>query len=475
MRFLGRKRELATLRKVGQCRNGASLTVVYGRRRVGKTRLVEEAFKEGVLLTFEGVEGYTSQEQRTVFLSRLAQISGRTEYTLINNRKWTDVLTACVEYIAQTYGREPVTILFDEFQWMAAGQKKLVSALKYVWDLHFKKRTNVHLVLCGSVGSFLVKKVLRSRALYGRVTAEINLQPLRLDEISDVFIPKRSFREIVELYMSIGGIPQYLEFVDPKISTRLNLERLCFSHDGYLVSEFERIFVSHFGHVPHYRTIVKHLAERGYADRQQLLSACAIDSGGTLSTYLEDLELAGFIERYASIDRPEKVRNNRFRLRDHYIDFFLRFIQPSLKKIRSTSTRARFSTFVPDKRYTVWSGLAFERLCRFHHELIAKALGFQSVDYECGSWYSSRGKHSAQVDLLFKRSDNVLTLCELKFRTNKIGCAVIDTVEKKIQQLAKLQKKTIEKVLISASESTSDLVQEEYFNQILNLSDLFPK
>ena len=477
MKFLGRKSELAILQKGGvhnnYLRDGAIISVLYGRRRVGKTRLVEEAFKGTTTLTFEGVEGYTSEEQRKIFLTRLAQISGSAEYTLIDSSQWTNVLTALVEYVAKTYGKKPITILFDEFQWMAAGQKKLVSALKYVWDLQFKKRTNVHLVLCGSVGSFLVRKVLRSRALYGRITNEINLQPLRVNEILDVFRPRRSIQEIVELYMAIGGIPQYLEYIDPKVSTRLNLERLCFSTNGPLVGEFERIFISHFGKIPHYQTIVKHLGERGHADRHELVSICSLDSGGTLSTYLEDLELAGFIERYASIDRPEKVRNNRYRLRDHYLAFFFRFIQPSIQKIRSTSTKARFSTFVPENRYAVWSGLAFENLCRFHHELIAKALGFQTVDYQCGSWYSSKGKSKTQIDLLFDRADKVLTLCELKFRSNKIGRSVIDEVEQKISHLGQLKKYTIERVLITASEPTNDLLREEYFHQIVGLSGLF--
>lgn len=477
MKFIGRTHELKLLREL-TFKGGSSsrLTVLYGRRRVGKTRLVEESFKDLPLLKFEGLEGQSTAAQQREFLRCLAEISGKQEYRLIRTTQWTDLLILLADFISDRYKGRPVVVFLDEFQWLAAGRTKLVSSLKYVWDNHLKKMKNLHLILCGSICSFLVNKIIHSRALYGRIDLELHLEPLTLPEITALFHPRRSLREVVELYMAVGGVPQYLERIDPAQSVRLNLERLCFSRGGYLVDEFDRIFVSHFGTNQHFRKILSVLAKKAFASREQLQKACHLASGGRITEYLDDLELAGFIESYRPVDKPEATKIRRFRIADPYLLFYFQFIHPSIRKINRTGSKAFFKNYVPDNRYDVWRGYAFESICIKHSQLISEILGFGAVQFESGSWFSrSSNAEVSQIDLVFLRADKVVTICEIKFRERKIGKGVISEVERKCKAFPNPKGWTIETVLITASPPTKDLANERYFNRILLLEDLFGK
>ena len=292
--FWGRLREVAELQQWdGQ---QSQLSVIYGRRRVGKTRLVERACQTLPMLHAEGLEGERQSVQRQVLLEAVSQFADRTELSLFRSSSWRELFSLA----SRVLGDRPCILFLDEFQWMAGSRTTLVSHLKYAWDNLFSKCNRVHLILCGSVSSFMVNKVLQSKALYGRVDREIHLLPLRLPEVKPHFTKRRSLREVAELYMVLGGIPEYLKRINRSKSARLNLQALCFTPNGYLVNEFDRLFASHFGKNRHYRDILIALAKNRWADREHLQHLCNIDSGGRMSEYLRNLELAGFVESYAS-------------------------------------------------------------------------------------------------------------------------------------------------------------------------------
>jgi AAA+ ATPase superfamily predicted ATPase len=466
--FWGRERELATLR--GWERDRSLLVTIYGRRRVGKTRLVEEAFRGKALLAIEGIEGEGQAAQQRLVLTRMAEFFARPELRLVRPESWIDVLSLLSECLEQ----RPCVVLLDEFQWLAAGRSRLVSHLKYAWDNFFTKKNRVLLILCGSISSFMVDRVLKSEALYGRVDLELHLQPLALGELRDYFASRRSTRELVELYMIVGGIPQYLKIVDRRRSVYLNIEQLCFTPNGYLVNEFDRLFASHFGTNRRYREILLSLARRGWADRDQLQKDCRLGSGGRISDYLENLELAGFVESYGPIDKPGAVRNLRYRLADQYLLFYFKFVHDRRNEIAGLRGPVPRSRLLPDKRYHAWRGLAFERVCYLHRQEIASKLGFGAVSYRAGSWFAKgAGGQRTQIDLLFARADGVTTLCEVKFTDAKVGLELIDEVGRKLEIFPNPRRRTIEKVLISASEPSRQLQDAGFFNRILGLDAFF--
>jgi hypothetical protein len=355
---------------------------------------------------------------------------------------------------------------------MAAGRNDLVSKLKSVWDNHLALRNRVHLILCGSVSSFLVRKVVQSRALYGRVDDVLNLAPLTLPETREGFFRGRSFPEALEGYLALGGIPQYLEMLDPALSLRLNLQQLCFRKGGFLVEEFDRIFVSHFGRVPYYRRIVEFLAGARCATREDIARRIGAHPGGRLSAYLDELAAAGFVETYAPVGRPPSSRLHRCRLSDPYLRFYFRFIAPRRARLASRAGALALHEALPERAYDAWRGLAFEDLCRRHAALIADHLRFSAVAYESGSWFR-RGLAGGgvQVDLLFLRADRVATLCEVRFR-ERVGREVIPEVERKAQALAR-PGWTVEKVLLTVTPPSPDLLREGYFSRIVLAEELF--
>lgn len=467
--FAGREAELSLLREATKNLERSRITALYGRRRIGKTRLVEEAYRGFPLLRFEGLECENSRAQKRQFIRTLARHSGRKGHQLTNASDWVDLLMLLSEYV----GNKPCVIFFDEFQWMANGRKDLVSKLKYVWDNCFTQKNRVHLILCGSISSFLVNKVVRSRALYGRIDSVIALGPLSLSEAKGGFFRGRGLREALEGFLAVGGVPKYLEMMRPSLSVKLNLHRLAFRPGGFLLDEFDRLFVSHFGRVPYYRSIVEFLAGRPFATRREIADRCRLQPGGRISTFLEDLDMAGFIEAYTPLERDGSSRLKRYRIADPYLDFYFRFIHPARRRIRSLPDGLPLHQALADRRYDIWRGLAFERFCRQHAGLFAKQLGFSAVAYDHGSWFRrSHLREGVQVDLLFKRADRVLTLCEVKFR-DRVGTEVIEEVERKMNLLQGFEGYAVEKVLISVTPPAEKLGREGYFARILTIEDLF--
>jgi uncharacterized protein len=470
MNFIGRKTEIESLASLDFSQK-SKLTVVYGRRRVGKSTLIRKTFEKSKILIFEGLEGEPTSVQKTEFLSQChQQLKTNNKFPPpAQHSSWSDILI----YLSKLINKKPTVILFDEFQWLASERKELVSHLKYVWDNFFLNKNRIHLILCGSVSSFLVKKVLKSKALYGRVDLEIHLEPLSYSEIKEGFLNKRSHRESLEAYMTVGGVPRYLELFNDKLSVLLNLQRLAFHPQGYLFCDFDKIFVSHFGKNPVYKKIILSLAKHNFLTRNQLITQGYETSGGRMTEYLEELLLADFIEKYQPLDRPITSKLCRYRLKDNYLKFYFKFLLPFQKKIKNSFFVKKPLNLNMHQPYRIWLGLAFEKFCYDNHELLANKLGFSAVDYQYGSWFRREEQQTGcQIDLLFLRSDKVITLCEIKYQTRPIGLDVIQDVLKKIELLNYKKNYTVEPVLITASPPTNKLLQESFFSRILTVEQI---
>lgn len=468
MEFIGRKNESDLLKKWDG--RESMISVIYGRRRVGKTRLIEETFKNDKIFKFEGIEGQNIHESQREFFRQMVALFSLSELHGFQPVGWQGLFVQ----LSKAIGAKQCIVLFDEFQWMAGEREAMISELKFAWDNQFIKNNKVHLILCGSVSSFMVKKVLRSRALYGRIKVEIQLQPLTIPEVVPAFINKRSLQDILELYMVTGGIPQYLKMVDPIKSPLLNIENLCFSRNGFLVNELDRIFISHFGKNPHYRCIVSFLAKNRWSDRDELKKQCGMESGGRITSYLEDLILAGFIEKFSCLKSGKESGKARYRLSDFYLLFYFNFIDGTIKKIQNSSQQLPISHYLPDQKYSSWQGSAFERICIAHQQLIADKLGFGAVRYDAGSWFSSGvSEKKAQIDLLYIRADRVITVCEIKYSGKPPNKQLIEDMERKIGCFPNKKKYAMEKALICLTPPTKELINEGYFNAILTAENIF--
>jgi AAA+ ATPase superfamily predicted ATPase len=470
-RFIGREHEIARLREIA-AQNESAIIVVHGRRRVGKTELIEQVFRERNLLKFEGIEGQDEAYQRRVFMRQLAQYAGDPAIASIEFGSWLEVF----EYLSRFVSKGAWTLFFEELQWLSRYDETLVSELKYVWDNKFRRNKNLLLVLCGSAPSFMIGKVLKSKALHNRSMYELPLAEFSLAETREFFSPKRSQQEIMDAYLSVGGIPEYLKYLTRDSSVFLSMCRNSFVSGGFFSAERDRVFVSSLAKNKHYGEIVDFLANRRYATRGQIAAHLQIDPGGTLSTLLTDLELCGFIQHYTPFNMSDKAKLARYAIRDKYLQFYYKFVHPKRGDIAQGSFNRAPAEALSNNAWFTWLGYAFERYCRANHRKLAAVLGFSAVSYTSGVFYSratDREDPGYQLDLVFKRNDRVLTLCEIKYLRGPAPRSTADEFERKLMRFPGWERQSIHKVLISAHGAEPALANTGYFDRILTLGEIF--
>jgi AAA+ ATPase superfamily predicted ATPase len=464
---VGRKNELKLIEDA--YRTGKDeLVVLYGRRRIGKSSLVKHfAEKKSFFYEFEALEGESTHRQIEHFSQQLQKQVDDPILDSVRFQDWEQVFTYLTEKIFKKKTRTKKILFLDELPWMAVGRNRLVSLLKYYWDNHWKGR-NVMLILCGSVASFMVKKVLKSYALYGRTTLEILLKGLNPREAADI-LSKRSMEEILNFQLIFGGVPKYLELINPSRSFNKNMNTLCFSPHGTMLNEIERIFYSQFREPRTYAKIIN-LLKNGIFSMNEISKKAKIPSGGGLKQYLENLERADMIRTFIPFDRSQNSKFRKYTLADEFLVFFFKYIEPNWRTIKESSSLKLFETLT-QKSFDVWLGFAFERFCFKHAGLLASIMEFAD-DLLLASPYFERDDQRFQIDLLYKRADRVITVCEIKHQNKKIGTHVIPEMERKCKLVKRPRGYAVEKALISLYGPEDSLKDAGYFHHFVTADDI---
>ncbi|MBF0107263.1 MAG: AAA family ATPase [Deltaproteobacteria bacterium] len=470
MAFFGRQHELKSLHE-DFLKNQSSLVVIHGRRRVGKTRLLKEFSHLKPLLWFEGLEKGGPREQLLHFL---VQFKDQTKIPLpagLSLDGWRQAFDCLTD--ALTFQKKTI-IVFDEFPWMINQDEKAVALFKYYWDNKWSQHKNLMMVLCGSINTFMVKKVVRSSALYGRIHREICLEPLSLAETKEFLGPKRPVHDVAELFMTFGGVPKYLEEIRAKESSIQNINRLCFLKDAFFVQEFDRLFKEEFKEKSLYPKIVRTLMATPGLTYSEIIAKLNLSEGGGYQIYLDNLCLAGFIQSFKPLGRTQ-TQLIRYRLYDEYLHFYFGLMQPHLNLINTNIGQNLFLNVLGKPRWSAWSGLSFERLCLRETMTIQKILKIDQLVKNYGSYFNRQttGKNGLQIDLVFERHDNVINICEIKNTRRPVGTDVIQQVEKKTAIFKSKKRQVIQPILITATEPSPALVEARYFHHIILLKDFF--
>lgn len=470
--FLGRDQEQNKLREFAN-KGDSGIIVVYGRRRVGKTELIEQTFRDRNILKFEGIEGQPEEIQRSRFLEELSKYAQDPTITYSQPKHWAAVFEILAKYVKTGTW----TVYFEELQWMACYEDSFIADLKYAWDNYFRYNKKLILVLCGSAPSFFQTSILKSRALHNRSMMAL---PVEQFSIADAkrFYKTENIRELFDVYLTVGGIPEYLKLLSKQDSIYQKISKNSFVKGAFFLDEFDRIFVSSFARNPKYKKILTMLGSHNQLSRKELLTKLTLDSGGGITKCLEELELCGFVDVFSPIKLDRATKINRYRVKDYFLNFYFKFIAPKYQQVIEGQFDRNPNLALNYNQYLIWLGFAFERFCRYNQVKIAEILGFSGVDYTAGTMFNSKiaSKNSSgyQIDLAFKRRDRVLTLCEIKYKESAIGVEVIQDMENKIQALNLDQKSKyqIQRVLITASEISNPLKQRGYFDRIIGLDEL---
>jgi uncharacterized protein len=319
--FYGRKRELALLRERIDMPI-ATLVVIKGRRRIGKSRLAEEFSKSYRSISIEGLppdgDGVTAQSQRTHFAKSLKMAAG---IRGLKTDDWDDLFW----HLAEMTKKGRVVVFLDEINWMGSKDPTFLGKLKTVWDQFLKKNTKLILILCGSMSGWIEENILSSTGFLGRVSLVLTLEELPLPECNLFWLGERvSPYEKFKVLSITGGVPRYLEEINPKLRAEEIVQRLCFRREGLLFREFDRIISDLFSRrANQYKNIVLRLSD-GDADFQQICEAVKMEKGGLITKYLTDLEETGYIQRCHtwSLINGKQSKLSRYRLKDNYIRFY---------------------------------------------------------------------------------------------------------------------------------------------------------
>lgn len=409
-KIIGRKVEQELLKNL-LASEKAELIAVYGRRRIGKTFLIRNVYEKQLVFELSGIHNASLDQQLENFTIALSKKTG---INVEQPANWLRAFDMLEKYLEPLIKKQKKVIFLDEFPWIHTPRSGFLEAFENFWNMWASRRKNLVVVLCGSAAAWMIQKVINNRGgLYNRVTQKIRLLPFNLSATSAFFKARKinlDQYQVLQLYMVMGGIPQYLNDVRIGESATQAIDRNCFTKDGFLQSEFKNLFRSLFDETSGHTQVIRALSEKGKGlSRNEIITICKLKSGAGITHLLEELTESGFVTDYIPFGRAAKDRI--YRLTDEYSLFYLKFIEGN--KISGAGSWARFST---GPSWKSWSGFAFENICMKHAHQLKKALGIENVHTEISIWrYVKKGDKGTQIDLLIDRQDMCINICEMKF------------------------------------------------------------
>lgn len=482
-KIIGRAKEVKILDGVWKSKE-AEFIAVYGRRRVGKTYLIREYFSDkGIYLEASGAKDKPLKKQLENFMKAVSHTFFK-GVPLHTPKSWDDAFDILTKELNSIPKSQKVILFLDELPWMATKKSGLLQSLDYYWNLHWSKIPNLILIACGSAASWILDKLIYAKGgLHKRITRKILLEPYNLKDTQE-FLKSLSVKlgqkQILDIYMAIGGIPFYLKAVDKGLSATQNIEAICFQKNGLLYNEFSNLFEALFEQADINLTIVREIVKHGNEiSRGDLSRVTGIKSGGTLNKRLQELEASNFIQGF--IPYGQKRRDHSYRVVDEFSLFYLKWIEPILTSGLGIDELGYWQNMVNTPAVASWAGYAFENICLKHTSQIRRALGLEKIACKTGRWQYLPKKDSAangaQIDLLFDREDGVITICEIKYSNKPFvidkdyGKQLIRKIEV-FEQTVKARKPTF-LAMITTMGLKANLWSEELVQNEVTLSDLF--
>ncbi len=478
--IIGREKEIQVLNKILSS-GKAELIALYGRRRVGKTFLINEYLSDkGIYLECTGVKDGNLSDQLKNFICAF-QATFYPNLSLSTPKSWRDAFELLTSKINEISEDIKIIIFFDELPWLASRKSKFLQQFDYFWNTKWSRKPNIKLIVCGSAASWILDNLINAKGgLYNRITQTIRLDPFSLGETKQ-FLQNRGVKltleQVLDLYMVIGGIPFYLNQIDKNKSITQNINDLCFTENGLLYSEFSRLFKALFDAYELNVRIINVIAKFRYGiSYKTILKKVGKTAGGRFNQRLHELEASGFIKKFIPYGKTR--RDSYYCINDEYIMFYLKWIDGVKTKIPKNGNY--WLKTMNSAAWHSWAGFAFEIVCVKHAHKIINALGLSQVGCLIGSWKNipenGEEEQGAQIDLLLDRDDNAITICEIKYSSEQF---VIDKAYAKnlmnkqhvFQKIMKVEKHVF-LAIITTSGLKKNLWSEELVSGVVELKDL---
>lgn len=463
--FIGRKQELKSLKELAKIKE-ASIVVVRGRSRIGKTRLIQEFTNKIPHHIFSGTplpNSFSAQDQREEFARQLQR---ELNIPLPRADSWEHLFL----HLSQHTQKKKIILILDEINWIGSKDNTFIETLKTAWENHFKNNPRLMLILCGSDSLWIKENILSHMA----ISLDIHLSDHTLSECNEYWNMGNnqvSAYDKFKILSVTGGVPRYLAEVIPDQTAENNIEKLCFQKEGSLFNEFEHIFSKLFkSRSLIYKTIIERLAESP-CELTDIYEALKVQKSGVISGYMDDLIEAGFVSQDFTWHLKTGIDSklSLYRLKDNYLRFYFKYIRPNQKKIENQGL----------KLHHQWQSAMgtpfFDNLVLNNRKSVHKILGIESSEIvNDDPFFQSKTKDrpGCHIDYMIQTKFGVCYLCEIEFCNEAISFDVIDKIKQKMGVLALPKNIAIRPVLLHVNGVDEQVTKSGFFSNIIDFNTL---
>lgn len=450
----------------------AEFIAVYGRRRVGKTYLINSLYDDQYAFSTTGIIEGTKDEELTAFHTSL-KLYG---YNGRRPRTWMAAFDALRQLLdSKIEPGKRLVVFIDELPCLATPRSGLIKALDFFWNSWGCKHKELYLIVCGSATSWIIRNIIDNRGgLHNRITHEKHLYPFTLKETKE-FLIQNGFNwpdiNVLQAYMTLGGIPYYLGMLNKNLSLTDNIDELFFSQESPMAKEYGRLYKSIFKESEKYEAVIKALSsnKKGYT-RKELAEKLKFENNGHFGDILEDLVNCDFIREYNTISKKVRSNNSIYQL----VDFYSIFYHTFAAKKQSDAHFWAHTLNTPSQNN--WYGHAFERVAMAHIPQILRALGIDRILTQYCSWRSNDSDGGAQIDLVISRADNMINICEAKYSASEYSLTKDESM-KLLHRMEQFQKETETKkgifITLITTNGLAKNTWQDTVNAVVTMDDLF--
>ncbi|UUV20097.1 ATP-binding protein (plasmid) [Fusobacteria bacterium ZRK30] len=442
MKFINRKNEMKTLEK--EFTRDSSFTVIYGRRRTGKTTLIKEFIKtKKSFYFFADKQNEIIQIER--FKKQLAIYFNDDLLDKIEIKDWDTLFTYLISKLPKD---EKFVLVIDEFQYLCMTNKNFSSIFQRIYDEKLKD-SNIMLILCGSLISMMYSEVLAyDSPLYGRRTAQIRLKPIKFDYYIE-FFPDKSHKELIEFYSITGGIPKYIQEFNKNRSPIWNIENNIFDNNNFLYSEPKFLLQEEINDLSRYFSIIQSIAN-GDTKMAAIATRLGLNSG-SLSPYLSKLIDLDILEREVPVtENIDNSKKSLYYIKDNYLAFWFNYVYPYQSYLEIENLKYPLEKI--SSTFDLWVSKAYERLC------LESLITHEEIDFpisKVGRWWSK----NEEIDVVGLGEKEII-FGECKWSKKHVGLSVLFALKEKAKKV-KWKNNSREEyfILFSKSGFSPDLIE----------------
>ena len=427
--FIGRERELRSLESLYE-KKGFGMTVIYGRRRVGKSTLIREFVRDKKTIFYTATK-VGAERNLELFARQVINVLDPA-YSKVSFSEIEDVLDVISKKVQED--DKKTVLVIDELPYWAEKDESLLSVLQKYIDTEWIG-LNLMVILCGSALSFMEKKVLSEKSpIFGRRDSQIKLEAFNYRD-SALFVPDYSAEEKAICYGVTGGVAKYLAMFDADRSLDDNIKELFFNTDGYLFDETRNLLTQEFSDVTLVNNVIEQIASG--ENTLNIIASKVHEKDTTVLHALERLIDVGLVERKRCITEEKNKKKTQYVLKDSMFKFWYMFIPQAISVIEMGQGALYYENVVKPKIHS-FMGSVFEDMCRYYTLEQGIQGKFGSFMTEAGSWWGTEqlideeGKRivqTADIDVVGISSvDKVAVTGECKFKNSKIDKEIYETL-----------------------------------------------